>query len=331
MLKEQVLCIMEKNIGKRITGGELAKILNVSRTAIWKSINALKADGINITAFPNGGYVLNSKSDILLAAEIENRLNTILIGRKISILPSVASTNTQLKQEASKNSSLPSGYTLIANEQLNGRGRMGRSFFSPKDSGIYLSIFLRPSMLLTDISIITVIAALSVKYAIYDICKLNVSIKWVNDIFYNGKKLCGILTEASIDGELSKINYIICGIGINVGTKKETFPKDVRLVAASIRSFAKKEFSRNQLISAILNHFEKLYFDLMHGKKQKIISEYKSSLFMLGNTVTVSQGSDCYTALAIDIDDEAHLIVRLNSGELRTLIGGEISVRPIEN
>lgn len=323
MVKDEVIKYLEANIGKLISGGELSKNLNVSRTAIWKAINSLKDEGYNIESKKNEGYILNTNNNILSKEIIKKNTTAKVFGKEIDILKTVDSTNNYLKLKAQDKAD--EGLVAIAEQQTDGKGRKGKSFFSPAGSSIYMSVLLKPKIKISNINLITIIAAISVVEAIYNITKIQTSIKWVNDVMYNNKKLCGILTEASIEGESGDINYIVLGIGINV--KKINFPDDIKNVATSLGNITSIDYNRNELIGQLLNQLENNYNKLFSNNQCELINSYRNYLSMLGNEINVILSDSTYRAKALDIDENAHLIIQLPSGEITKINCGEISIK----
>lgn len=325
MVKDEVLKYLENNKGKLISGGELSKTLNVSRTAIWKSVNSLKDDGYNIQSIANEGYKLDIECDMLSENIIKSNLKTKLLGNKFEIFKTIDSTSSYLKRQAQNKAE--EGLIVISENQTNGRGRMSRSFFSISNTSIYMSILLRPHMLITDINIITIVTAVSVLTAIENIVGIKLQIKWVNDILYNKKKLCGMLTEAAIESESGYVDYIVTGIGVNVNIPETDFPEDVKQKAISLREITNKYYDRNKLIAEIINNFEQNYFDLIENNgKDRIVNAYRKNLAMIGEKIKVMQGSQSYVAKAIGINDNAELIIETEDGEVKTINSGEISI-----
>ena len=224
MIREKVLYELEINRGKQISGGMLAKKLGVSRAAIWKAISSLRDEGMNITSVTGGGYCLTNDDDTINEQSIHALRKTKVIGSSLIVLPEVTSTNTILKNEYSHKDE---GFTVISTRQTAGKGRMGRSFTSP-DGGVYTSILLKPNMPLENLSFLTILAAVAACITNENCTDLKPQIKWVNDVLFDKKKLCGILTEASIEGETGNIDYVVVGIGINVRTDISKMPKDCK-------------------------------------------------------------------------------------------------------
>ena len=321
MLKNEVLQIMEQKIGGIVTGGQLANVLNVSRNAIWKAIHALQEEGIQIISVPNVGYKLLDTNDTLSEQRINSELTTTVIGRQLKILPSVHSTNQYLKEIDSEDAE--NGFVVIANEQTQGRGRRKRTFVSARDSGIYISLLLKLNGRRHDIRLLTVCAAVAVSKAIERVCKMNAEIKWVNDVYCNGKKICGILTEAIISGELQELSTVIVGIGINTGK----VPSEIREIATSIREETGICGIRNTLIAEVLNQFESVYTDYTsNGKISDIMQYYESKLFIKGQQVLVVGLEDEYVASVLGIDNTGALIVKNGTGDIQHIVTGEIKL-----
>lgn len=322
MLKKDVLYAMEQKKGNVVTGGELAELFGVSRTSIWKAIHSLKADGNEIITVPNVGYRLLPTNDTLSKKIISDGLTTDFIGRSMMLLSSTHSTNQYLKEMDT--STIPDGYVVIADGQEKGRGRYGRTFISPRGEGIYMSILLTPKSCWQNIRLLTVCAAVAVSRAVENICGVRTDIKWVNDIFLNGKKLCGILTEALMSGELGEVDTIIVGIGINTGRIHD----DVKDIATSVKEETGLYGIRNSLIAEVLNQFEKVYYD--SGKKEKmrdILNYYDSRLFIKDKNVLVNNRQDKYTAKVLGIDENAALVVKLQNGDKKYITSGEIQLQ----
>ena len=282
MLQEKVLYILEKNRGKVITGGEISRQLGVSRNAVWKAINSLKQNGNNIESLPNKGYRLAVDSDGLCKQIIQEMLTTEKLGSRIQLLETIDSTNTYLKQQDLSN--MQEGFVVLADEQTGGRGRLNRFFFSPKHSGVYLSVLLKPNLPPEKSRLLTICAAVAVSNALHKVCGVISQIKWVNDIFVGGKKICGILTEASLSAEMQSLDYVIVGIGINTGE----IPEEIEDIATSVLEVTGEKGFRNKLVAEILNQLEEVYFAyLLSGKESEILSAYSEKLIYINEKVLV--------------------------------------------
>lgn len=322
-LKKQVLSLLEIARGNSISGAKLAKELFVTRSAIWKAIKALQADGYGITAVTNKGYCLTENNDILSSASITPFLCGQALDMKIEVHKKVDSTNSIAKNLAKNGAS--QGTVVIAEEQINGRGRLGRAFYSPPSTGVYMSLVLRPKLSLEHSLLITTSVAVAVARAIETVGNVKADIKWVNDIYVNGYKLCGILTEASIDFESGGLEYVIVGIGINVATQKKDFPEELQNIATSIfLDESNKMPIRSKLIAEVLNNISQSY-ERMTDKEY--LDEYRERSFLLGQEILVIQGEKIETALAIEIDEQARLVVEFKDGTRKPLNSGEVSVK----
>lgn len=322
-LKAQVLTILEECKGNNVSGSEIAKKINITRSAVWKAIKQLQEEGYSISAATNRGYCLSLESDIISEQSINPLLKTAHFGRKLDIFKTIDSTNTFAKSLAQLGAL--HGTVVISEFQANGRGRLERNFYSPSNTGIYMSIILRPKLSMEMAPLITSCAAVAIAKAIENVAGVHTKIKWVNDIYANGKKLVGILTEAGMDFESGTLEYAVVGIGINVSTAK--FPEELKKVATSLALESSKSFSRSELIAEILNVFEE-YFDNIASKE--FLSEYISLSNVIGKEITVIGSGNSYPAIALSIDENARLIVKTLDGEERVLNSGEISIRAKE-
>lgn len=320
--KERLLSLFESNKGIYISGEDLAAQLELSRTAVWKAINSLRKDGYVIDALQNKGYKLAIDTDILSTQGIEKYLKDGYKDLSIEVYDQVGSTNTMVRERAMSGS--PEGLVIIASEQLSGRGRRGRSFYSPNNSGIYLSMLLRPrNMDLTQAASITTIAAVAAVEAIRDIAKKDAGIKWVNDIFINGRKVSGILTEAAMDLESNGLDYVVLGIGLNAYMPHDGFPDDIKDIAGAIFDRPTND-GKNALAASFIMNFIKYY---KAPDPIKYVEKYREYSIVLGKTVSVINKDGNRRAKVLDIDSECHLIVEYENGEKDLLSSGEISIK----
>lgn len=321
--KYRILELLEQNRGDSISGERLAGILNVSRNAVWKAVKELEKEGYSIEAVTNKGYRLSDQNDIVSIQGIKPFLSpqSKLYAENIKIYKTLESTNKTAKEMAVAGAE--HGTVIIADSQTKGRGRYSRSYFSPS-GGLYMSIILRPEVLnFENPTSVTAFAAVAVCEAIESISEKTPKIKWVNDILIDGKKVCGILTEAVTDFESGSLDWIVLGIGINVYIKTEDFPDDLQSLATSIFPNEKMFGVRNKLSAEIINRI--LGYDIT-PREAEIFRKYKNRLAMLGNQVTVIQNKIEYKAAVIDIDAAGHLVVKNENGEIITVSSGEIRV-----
>lgn len=320
-VKDEVLKELENNKGDYISGGQLADNLGVSRNSVWKAIKALEKSGYEINAIPNKGYCLAEKNDILSSYSIKQHLKNPHLD--ISVFSSVTSTNTILKEMAEQGAK--EGTVIIAEEQTAGRGRTGKQFYSPKGTGIYISILLRPDIPAEESLFLTTSAAVATARAIEDVSDKRALIKWVNDIYLEDKKTCGILTEGAFNVETGKLDYAIVGIGINVCIPDGGFPDNIKDIATAI--FDKQTDSINKrsiLIANLLDYFIEYYKDF---KSKSYVKEYIERSMIIGKTITVIEGSKTSVAKAIDIDKNCRLKVQFEDGTTKWLSSGEVSTK----
>lgn len=322
--KNRILELLEQQRGESISGEHLAGVLGISRNAVWKAIKELQKDGYNIVAVTNKGYCLSAENDIISIPGIKPFLSerSQFYANKIQVHKSLESTNKTAKEMAVAGAE--HGTIIISDCQTMGRGRYSRNFFSPSGGGLYMSIVLRPeAMHFKNPTSVTAFAAVSVCEAIESISTKVPRIKWVNDIFIDGKKVCGILTEAVTDFESGGLDWVVLGIGINVHTRTEDFPCDLQSIATSIYPDEKMSGVRNRLSAEIINRI--LGFETLPSETE-IFEKYKKRLMVLGKKITVIQNQVEYKATAIDVDSVGHLVVKNESGERITLSSGEIRI-----
>lgn len=318
-VKNDVLAALLKSESS-ISGNELAEKLGVTRNSVWKAVNQLKNDGYTIEAVTNRGYRLLKSEDIISEPAIKERLTAARFGKNIEIHKTLSSTNDRAKELAAAGAA--DGTVVIADNQSGGKGRRGRSFFSPPASGIYLSLIIRPEFSAELAGHLTSCAALAVAEAIEKAGGPEIGIKWVNDLYCNGKKLCGILSECSFDLESGTLEYAVIGIGVNVG--KTEFPPELADIATSVYNQCGKEISRNLLIAGIINNLEK---EIDKIDSNSIIERCRRRSVVIGKEVTVTCGNSVYEAKAVDIDNDGRLLVE-RDGVITPLGSGEVSVKP---
>ena len=327
--KEYIIFQLQNNSETFISGEDLAKALNISRAAISKIIKEIKNEGIVIESVPNKGYKLSNTNDLISRDIIKNSLQKNGFNLDVYFHKIVNSTNLEAKRLI-LNSSIPNPSLIIANEQSQGKGRFGKIFFSPKNSGIYFSIIENSFTNLKNSTFITICTALAITRAIEKLTGFSTQIKWVNDIFYNGKKICGILTEAITNFETGEIEKLIIGIGINFSTID--FPKELESAGSlfSPLSLNSNKITRNDLIINIVTELDLFFKNFNSLNYREIIEEYKSKSNILGKEVLVTlPNTPPFSAIAVDIDEFGHLIIKKESNEILSLNYGEVSIKKI--
>lgn len=316
---DEVLGILENNRGNFVSGNEISKKLFVSRNSVWKAVNSLKALGYDIESVTNRGYRLSSKSDILSAQSVGKYLSYDL---NIIVVDETDSTNNYLKKLASDGGK--EGTVVIARTQTKGKGRRGRSFYSPENTGVYFSLLLRPASSAEDSLLLTVMAAVAVAETAMECSDSDISIKWVNDVYLDGKKICGILTEGSVSLENGGLDYAIIGIGINVLTPEKGFPDDIKNIATAVYSENEAQGDvKSRMIGGVL---QKL-LDMYYGKDTSFIERYKRYSFLIGKKINIIYHDRTEPAEVLGITDECHLTVKTERGEVKTLSSGDVSVK----
>ena len=322
-MRKEVLRLLRNQTDGYLSGEEISRRLDVSRTAIWKHMQALKEEGYKIESHARKGYRLCSVPDLLLAEEICNGLKTKLIGQKgIVHLEEVDSTNNIAKQLAAKG--CEEGLLVVAEEQTIGRGRLARGWFSPYGKGIWFSVVLRPPFAPQEAPKCTLLAAVAVARALREITGVECGIKWPNDILWQGRKLVGILTEMS--AEMDAINHVVIGMGINVSIKAEEFPSELQEIAVSLAGASGCEFSRVVILQAILVHLESLYQKVLEQGFAPVLEAWRSLSATLGEKVRVIGLKDEFEGVAKDIDDDGALLVETGDG-LKRVLAGDVSIR----
>lgn len=314
-MKQKILDIL-KNADGYISGERISEQLNISRAAVWKHIKNFKNMGYEIDSVTNKGYRLVSSPDIITENGIKSGLDTEYFGQTLFIYDETDTTN----ERAKANSSAPQGSTFIAEVQTRGKGSRGRGWVSPRGTGIWHSILLKPDISPLEVSQITLVAGLAVCRAI----GLGAKIKWPNDIVIGSKKVCGILTEMS--AEIDMVNYVVCGIGINVNT--ESFDKEIEHRATSMYIESGQKFRRDELIAKLLNEFEYYYKRFLNGGLRAILDEYKENCITIDRDVSVIFKKETVTGKAVDVDESGSLVVETADGIIR-VTSGEVSVRGI--
>ena len=322
MLKEEILALL-LNAQEPVSGERICKTLGVTRAAVWKTIDQLRQEGYTVDAAPKRGYTLASTPDRLDTPLVRAYLSGHPWQPLVTAVPSVDSTNNACKRLAAEGA--PDGTAILTGCQTAGRGRRGRTFVSPP-GGLYLSILLRPEFSTRQSPQITALAAVAAARAAEQLCGTPIQIKWVNDLWKNGKKVCGILTEAALDLESGMLDYAVLGLGFNVAAPADGWPEDLRDVAGALYDGSPAPGARATLAAAFLNTFWPLY---RTGPRSGYLDEYRRRQALIGQRVLVTpRRGTPRAAQVLGIDDECKLVVRFD-GESRpaALNSGEVSVR----
>ena len=338
--KEAVLTYLEDDTGTYVSGEELAERLSISRAAVWKAVKALRSEGYIIDSVRNKGYSLSSENDILSAGGIKRCLEEASAAETVSLEPvirckrTVTSTNTILKEMAAAGEK--EGLVLAASCQTEGKGRVGRRFYSPDKTGLYLSILLRPAYYdAARAAHFTTMAAVAACEAIESITDSEAQIKWVNDVYMQGRKVAGILTEASVDLESGFLDYAVLGIGFNVYAPEKGFPEEFKDRAGYILDQSQRD-AKNRLAAAFIHRFLCFYDEERNGSPANsteaanalhYVHEYRKRCFVVGRSIDVLIGGRQIPAQALAVDNECRLLVRYEDGREELLSSGEVSIR----
>ncbi len=317
--KEELLKLLFFYSSDYISAQTLSRRLGVRQSTVYKYIEELRKEGFEISGCTNRGYMLGAADDPLSAEEIVKFYP--MPKEKIRIFSCLPSTNTTAKEMATCGA--PEGTVCIAEKQTRGRGRMDRQFYSPEGTGLYMSFILRPTLSPKDALHLTTIAAVAVAETAEALLCDTVDIKWVNDVYYKGKKVCGILTESAFD-EKGNLSYVIVGIGVNLLSPKGGFPTPIENIAGSLLEAPLKS-ARSRLAAGILERFFAYY---THFKDKAYIEPYKKRSFLTGRTVEVLCGDARYPAKVLGIEDDLALSVELSDGTVKKLASGEVSILP---
>lgn len=318
-MRELILKTLQQE--KHISGEELGRRLNVSRTAVWKHINELRSLGYQIESSTKTGYSFIKGTDLLLAGEIAPGLDTQIIGKVVKHFDEVSSTQDIAAGLAREGA--VEGTLVIAEMQKNGRGRKGRNWLSLPAGGIYLSLILRPRLMPSQVVQIPLIAGIAVARAIRKSVSLPAMIKWPNDIMVANKKVGGILTELS--AEIDSVNYVILGIGLNVNIPVSLLVEHTAGAATSLINECGVHTSRAQLVRSFLSEFERTYLHFLSSGFSSVRNEWKALNNTIGSRVKVSDGTHEIEGEAVDIDNDGFLLVRMENGNVSRIISGDVS------
>lgn len=319
---ELIEFLKEKN--DFVSGQEIADAMHISRNAVWKQIEHLRKEGIEIEAVTGRGYRIVNTSDAFGEKSIRSLLHTKWLGRELLFFDEIDSTNDELKRRADKGAE--EGLVAVADIQSKGKGRRGRAWETPAGVNIAMSYLLRPGLAPDIAPMMTLIMAMAAAKGIREVSSLDVGIKWPNDIVINGRKLVGILTEMTAEPDY--IHEVIVGTGINVNT--ESFPEEIKATATSMRIEGGQKYSRSKVVAAVTDAFE-AYYEIFcaTGDLSALRSDYNAACVNVGAGVRVLDPKGEYDGMAKGIDNKGELIVIKEDGSETRVYAGEVSVRGI--
>ena len=322
MSREQVLELLRSEDGSFLSGEQLSERLGLSRTAVWKTVKALRREGYEIEARTGMGYRLVSAPNVLTEAEIRRFLTA---DRSLYCFDTIDSTNTYARKIALEGA--VDGAAVIADHQTAGRGRMGRSFQSPRGKGIYLSVLFRPHLPPERLMPVTALAGLAVCDAVERLCGVRPGLKWPNDPVLGSRKLCGVLTEMALEGETGRVQHLVVGVGVNVLHGPEDFQDEVADIATSLQMELGKPVSRPHLTALLLEELDRVYEALRADDLTAYLAAYRRDCVNLGKTVQLIGAEGRETVTAVDVDEAFGLVVQMPDGSRKTVRSGEVSVR----
>ena len=322
-MKSEILALLRES-GDYVSGQELCERFGVSRTAVWKAIGQLKKEGYEIEAVQNRGYLLKEHEDIFGQHELESRMETRWAGHPVFYYESVNSTNQQAKLSAENGCG--QGTLVVADMQTAGRGRRGRAWSSPPGTNVYFTLILKPEYDPNCVSMVTLVMALAVAEGIHATCGVEAGIKWPNDIVADGKKLCGMLTEMSM--ERGYIHHVVVGAGINV--RRQEFAPEIAGTAVSLEQICGKKVSRAQLIVNVMKAFEN-YYDRFEKERsfEGLLEQYNRLLVSRDSEVCVLDPKGEYRGISRGVNARGELLVELEGGRVTEVYAGEVSVRGV--
>jgi BirA family transcriptional regulator, biotin operon repressor / biotin---[acetyl-CoA-carboxylase] ligase len=323
MIDEEILRLLKSHPSEFLSGEEISRHLKLTRTAVWKRIRNLRRSGYVIEASTRSGYRLAQSPDLLLPSEIQPILGTKWLGKKIHYFDSIDSTNSTAYRLALEGAG--EGEAVIAEAQGKGRGRLGRPWVSPPFSNLYLSVILRPKLPPHRASLITFMAAVAAANAIEKYSGLTPLIKWPNDLLLKKRKVAGLLNE--IHSETDRIHFVILGMGVNLNMDKESFPRELRPKATSLKSEMGRPVSRKDFVCSLLKELEQWYEVFLKEGGGPVLQAWRDRAQIEGKRVRVTSFGDVLIGRAIDVDSDGALILETRRGEQKRIVAGDIEYR----
>ena len=303
-----------------LSGAKIARQIGVSRSAVWRWVEKLRALGVKIKGHPKTGYQLERVPDILVPQVLQDRLKGTAFGRRVYHFFKTDSTNTVALRLASEGE--PHGTLVLAEEQTAGRGRLGRGWHSEKTSGIYLSLILRPPLGPQQAPLLTLAAGLAAHEAVTTVTGLKVELRWPNDLLIAGKKFCGILTE--MQAEATRLHYVVVGIGVNVNHSR--MPTELEKIATSLNLAGGRAYSRLDVLVHLLAAFDRYYNRLLKEGAAPIVARFTEvSPYARGRRVRVSTPWEEFTGATDGLDESGVLRVRRDDGATVRVLAGDVT------
>jgi len=317
---DALLTLLSENPMIVISGEKIARQIGVSRSAVWRWTQRLRALGVRVKGHPRTGYRIERVPDVLSPSLLRRRLRDTPFGKRIYHYFKTASTNSIALELG--HAGEPHGTIVIAEEQTGGRGRAGRSWHSEKTSGIYMTVLLRPPISPLVAPVITMVAGLAVRDAVEEETGVEADLRWPNDLLAGGKKFSGILTE--MYAEPSQVRFVIVGIGINVN--HTAMPPELANIGTSLRLIAGKPVSRLQLVVRLLRHLNSYYNRFLAEGAQPILDRFAEvSTYARGKRVRITTAGESYVGTTDGLEPNGLLRVRRDDGQSAVVISGDVS------
>ena len=322
-MEEQVLSLLRKNPSGFVSGQEISRHLEVTRTAVWKRVKSLRHMGYEIEASRRLGYRLVRSPDLLAPSEILPILKTKGMGRRVRYFRTTDSTNAEAYQLALRGAK--EGEIVLAESQEKGRGRIGRQWFSPAFLNLYLSVILRPNIPPHRASLLTLMAAVATADAIEEYAGLHPTIKWPNDLLLNGRKIAGLLNE--IHAETDRIHFVVLGIGVNLNVDRQRFPQMIRDRATSLKEEMGQKIARKAFLAILLKSLEKWYGVFPKDGGASVLNAWRDRAQIAGKQVKISSFDEVIVGRAVDVDSEGALLVQMRNGQRKRIVAGDVDYR----
>ena len=323
MMDDDILQLLREHSSAFLSGEEISRCLKISRTAVWKRMERLRAMGYEIEGSTRSGYRLIQSPDLLTSSEIKPFLKTKWMGKKIHHFQAIDSTNAKAYQLAL--SGAEEGEVVLSESQEKGRGRLGRQWFSPRSLNLYLSVILRPRIPPHQAPLITLMAAVATADAIRKFSGLVPLIKWPNDILLRHRKVAGLLNE--IHSEMDRVHFVILGIGVNLNMDEKKFSKEIRSIATSLKIEMGQTVSRKDFLQSLLLELERWYSIFLEEGGGVVLKAWKDRADIRGRRVKVTSFGETVVGTAIDVDSDGALILETEDGKQTRVMAGDIEYK----
>ena len=319
--RDKILSLFRTHPDQYMSGQEISSLLNISRAAVWKQVKVLRELGFEIDAKHSQGYRLLSSPDLLLASEIENKLNCQILGQSVFSFPETDSTNLQARRLAEEGAI--EGTVVVADQQSAGRGRLGRRWESPSGVNLYCSIVLRPKIPVQQAPQLTFLSAVAVAETLNKECQLSAKVKWPNDILVNGAKISGLLNE--MNAETGQIHFVILGLGINLNMLEEQFPEKLNYPVTSAYLATGRLVNRLVFLREFLRCLDGYYSEFLQEGFTPIRRRWENLCDMMNMRVEVDQGAGKLCGTVVGLEPEGALRLRLDNGQNERILAGDVN------